>query len=108
MTIDVVSAIGAITRELSTREHGGRNAYVVRASRTFQTDAADVWDAITNPERLPRWFMPVSGDLRLGGRYQIQGNAGGEITECDPPRRLALTWVWGEDTSWVYVQLSEP
>jgi hypothetical protein len=50
----------------------------------------DVWDAITSAERIPRRFLPVSGDLRLG-RYQLQGNAGGEITGCNPPRHLRLS-----------------
>src|SRR4051812_35258627 len=33
---------------------------------------------------------------RLGGRYQFEGNAGGEILECDRPRRLRVSWVYGE------------
>lgn len=42
--------------------------------------------------RLPRWFYPVSGDLRLGGSFQLEGNAGGEIRECDRPSRLNVTF----------------
>lgn len=41
-----------------------------------------MWDACTDPERIPRWFLPISGDLRLNGRYQLEGNAGGAITEA--------------------------
>jgi hypothetical protein len=26
----------------------------------------------------------------------VQGNAGGEIIACEPPRRLRLTWIFGE------------
>src|SRR5882724_8555264 len=29
------------------------------------------WDAMTNAERIPRWFLPISADLRLSGRYQL-------------------------------------
>ena len=64
-------------------------------------------DALTNPERIPRWFLPVSGDLRLGGRYQLEGNAGGEITACDPPHHLALTWEFGGEVTSVDVRLAE-
>jgi len=106
MTQDIGGLIGAVTREVKGREHNGRPARVVVASRTYDTTMADVWDAITSAERIPRWFLPVSGDLRLGGRYQLQGNAGGEITGCDPPRHLALTWEFGGETSWVKVDLS--
>jgi len=66
----------------------------------------DVWDAITSPDRLARWFLPVTGDLRPGGRYQLQGKAGGEIRACEPPRLLAVTWVFGEgEPSGVRVRL---
>lgn len=51
---------------MSTRQHDGREAKVVVLHQTFDTDIDDVWDACTNAERIPRWFLPVSGDLRLG------------------------------------------
>src|SRR5262245_30304673 len=107
MKIDVASQIGAVTREVSSRQYNGRAARVVVASRSYNTNMEDVWDAITSAERIQRWFLPVSGDLRLGGRYQLEGNAGGEITRCEPPRHLALTWEYGGQVSWVNVQLVE-
>jgi len=64
-----------------------------------------LWDAATNSERLPRWFLPVSGDLRPGGRYQLEGNAGGTIERCEPPSFLALTWEFGEAVSWVELRV---
>jgi hypothetical protein len=54
-----------------------------------------VWDAITDPERISRWFMPVTGDFQLGGKYQLEGNAGGEILRCEPPRLLKVSWIFG-------------
>src|SRR5712691_6844727 len=68
--------------------------------------AEDVWDACTNPERIPRWFLPVSGELRLGGRYQLEGNAGGTVETCDPPRGFTATWEFGGEVSWIELQLS--
>ncbi|MBN1238005.1 MAG: SRPBCC family protein [Gammaproteobacteria bacterium] len=107
MTIDVGRVIGAVTREVTSREHEGAPARVVAASRAYDTNREDLWDALTNPERIPRWFLPVSGDLRLGGSYQLKGNASGEITGCEPPRHLALTWGMHGQVSWVTVDLSE-
>lgn len=107
MTIDVTRQIGAITRELTTRDYEGRPARVLVALRTYDTTIEDLWDALTNPERLPRWFAPVSGDFRVGGRYEIEGNASGEITACDPPEHLALTWGMHGQVSWVNFDLSE-
>jgi hypothetical protein len=35
----------------------------------------------------------------VGGRYQLEGNAGGEILTCERPHRLRVTWVYGEVAS---------
>jgi uncharacterized protein YndB with AHSA1/START domain len=107
MKIDIARHIGAVTREVQAREHEGRPARVVLATRIYDSPVDDVWDAVTNPERIPRWFLPVSGDLRPGGRFQLQGNAGGEITLCEPPRNLGVTWEFGGGVSWVNVRLAE-
>ena len=105
MKIDIARLVGAVSRGMATRDHRGKPARVVVASRDYDTTVEDLWDALTNPERIPRWFLPVSGDLRLGGRYQLEGNASGEITKCEPPRHLDVTWEFGGDTSWVEVEL---
>jgi uncharacterized protein YndB with AHSA1/START domain len=106
MAINVPRLIGAVTREISTRERDGGPARVLVATRTYDTSVEDLWDALTNPERIPRWFLPVSGELRLGGRYQLEGNASGEIVQCEPPHRLGLTWEMHGHLSWVNVQLT--
>lgn len=105
LQFDIARHLGAVSRTVGTRERDGRPARVVAAARSYDAAPDEVWDAITSAERIPRWFLPVSGDLRLGGRYQLQGNAGGEITRCEPPRHLAITWEYGGDVSWVDVRL---
>src|ERR1700761_616940 len=60
--------------------------------RHYAADVADVWQACTAPERLARWLTPVSGELRPGGRYQLAGNAGGQVLRCEPPRLLVVSW----------------
>jgi uncharacterized protein YndB with AHSA1/START domain len=99
--------IGAVRRELTSLDHRGRPARALTAEQTYAAPAEDVWDALTRPERLTRWFTPVEGDLREGGRYQLTGNAGGTIERCEPPRSLAVTWEYGEGISWVEVDLRE-
>ena len=105
MEFDIPRHIGAVTRTLETRLHEGRPARVVVATRTYDTTVDDLWDAVTNKERIPRWFLPISGDLRLGGRYQLQGNAGGTITRCEPPRIMGMTWEFGGEVTWLEVTL---
>ena len=106
MKIDIAHHIGAVSRTVESRTHDGQPAHAVIASREYDTTVDDLWDALTSKERIPRWFLPVSGDLRLGGRYQLQGNAGGTITRCEPPRHLAVTWEFGGQVSWVDVRLA--
>jgi uncharacterized protein YndB with AHSA1/START domain len=106
MMTDVSRVVGAVTREISTVEKEGRPARVLVAERNYDTSIDDLWDALTNAERIPRWFLPVSGDLRAGGHYQLQGNASGQITRCEPPHHLELTWEMQGMVSWVVVQLS--
>jgi uncharacterized protein YndB with AHSA1/START domain len=105
--LDVLRYIGAVTREVTSRDHNGRPARVVAATCAYDTTIGDLWDAITNAERIPRWFLPISGELRLGGRYQLQGNAGGQIISCEPPRSLTVTWEFGGQVSWVHIGLTE-
>ena len=107
MTDDIARLIGAVTREVRNEQYDGKAAKVVVASRVYDTGIADLWDALTNAERLPRWFAPVSGEFKLGGKYQITGNASGTITRCERPRELALTWEFGGGVSWVEVSLRE-
>jgi uncharacterized protein YndB with AHSA1/START domain len=107
MKIDVAQVIGAVTRTVERQDRDGRPARVVIATRSYDAEVAEVWDAMTNAERIPRWFLPITGDLRLGGRYQLHGNAGGEITGCEPPHLLAVTWEFGGEVSWLTVRLSQ-
>ena len=103
--MDYSRALGAEFREVQDREHEGKPARVIAASRIYATNQDDLWDALTNAERIPRWFLPVTGDLRLGGRYQLEGNAGGTITRCDPPEALDATWEYAGNMSWVTLRL---
>lgn len=107
MTDDIARLIGAVTREVKDDMRNGKATKVVVALRHYDTGIDDLWDAITNPERLPRWFSRVSGEFALGGKYHIEGNASGTITRCEPPRELALTWEFAGGVSWVEVTLQE-
>jgi uncharacterized protein YndB with AHSA1/START domain len=106
VTFDLAAHLGAMTREVHNLQKDGQPAKAVVASRVYDTTPADLWDALTRPERIRRWFAPVSGDLRLGGRYQVEGNAGGTVLECEPNRKIALTWEFGGIPTWVTVTLS--
>lgn len=106
MPFDFNTHLSAVTRSVTALERDGKPVRAVTLERAYETTLDDLWDAVTNPERLPRWFLPVSGELRLGGHYQFEGNAGGTITHCERPTFVAATWEFGGGMSWVEVRLS--
>src|SRR5215472_18538477 len=107
--IDVTQQINAVQRQVGTRVLEAGEARTVIISQSYDAAIEDVWDACTNPERIPRWFLPITGELKAGGRYQLQGNAGGTIERCDPPTSFAATWEFGGQVSWIEVRLvAEP
>ncbi len=109
--IDIVREIEAVQREVGEGRVPAGVGRSLRLQRDYDAPIEDVWDAVTNPERISRWFLPISGDYRLGGRYQLEGNAGGEILACERPHRFKVTWAYGEvagdaDVSELEVRLS--
>ena len=104
--IDVVHQINSVQRRVGTRVIAAGEARTVAITQRYDTTVDDLWDACTNPERLPRWFLPVTGELRLGGRYQLEGNAGGVVEACDPPHGFDATWEFGGEVSWIEVRIS--
>ena len=70
---------------------------------TIATSAADLWRSLTDADHLRRWFLPVSGELRVGGAFEAEGNASGVVVRCDPDQRLTVTW--GDESSLVDVRL---
>jgi uncharacterized protein YndB with AHSA1/START domain len=104
--IAVEHQISAVRRQVGSRTLDAGQARVVTVTQTYDADVDDVWDACTNAERIPRWFLPISGDLRAGGRYQLEGNASGTIDSCDPPHGFTATWEFGGEVSWIEVRLS--
>ena len=107
MDFDYRKHLNAVERSVSSPEREGKPAHAVTLSRSYPTTVEDLWDAVTNPDRIPRWFLPVSGDLEPDGRYRLEGNAGGRITECEPLSHFALTWEFGDDVSWVKINVSQ-
>ena len=80
-------------RTLSTvrPEAGGA---VVHVEDVYDTSVADLWSAISEPDRLARWLAVVSGDLRVGGtlrmRFTSSWEGTGEVLVCDAPHHLVV------------------
>jgi uncharacterized protein YndB with AHSA1/START domain len=97
--IDILEHINAVQREVSRTGE----TVTVRMRRSYQAEPEELWDALTDPERMRRWFWPVTGDFKVGGTFQLEHNAGGEILECEPPKRFKVTF--GGPTSLLELRL---
>ena len=68
----------------------------LRIEQTWETDAADLWDAVTDPERLARWFAPIVGTPAVGGEFGIHFDDGDvpgmTLLSCDPGRGFTFVW----------------
>lgn len=93
---DLIAEFDNCIRRVADGHLDENRAHVIELRRRLRATITEVWDACTDPERIRRWFLPVSGDLRAGGHFQFEGNAGGTIVACQPPRRLEVTWELGE------------
>jgi uncharacterized protein YndB with AHSA1/START domain len=96
MTDDTASTAGVTDRAVGHRRIAAGEARTALLRRRYEAPIEDVWDACTVPDRLDRWFLKVTGDLRIGGSFSLEGNASGEILRCEPPRLLAVTWAYGD------------
>ena len=79
-------------------------------TREFDAPIALVFDVLTRPEHMSRWFAPrgcemkeCSIDLRVGGNYHqvfvtddgTECSFRGTYLEIEPPTRTVETWVFG-------------
>lgn len=105
MNVNIARHLGAVARQTGQRSKDGKPARFITASRLFDTTPDDVWDAITNPERIQRWFLPVNIDLEKGRTFVFEGAAKGSIDACETRSHLSFTWELAGDIGWVDVKL---
>jgi uncharacterized protein YndB with AHSA1/START domain len=75
----------------------------------FPASPAEVWEAITDPERLEEWFAnDVELDARPGGEGIFRWDDGEErratVREAEPEERLVLDW---DDEGEIVLELQE-
>ena len=87
--------MSGMTSVLGRIERVGDDVAVV-FDRHYATSPDDLWQACADPERLARWFAPVTGDLRTGGGFTIHFDDDDtpqcRVVTCEPPTRLVWEW----------------
>lgn len=90
----MIDVLGSMRRLDDT--HGA-----VRVEDVYDTDIADLWSAVTEPDRLARWIAVVDGDFRVGGtiyaRFTSTAEGPGRIDVCEAPHHLLVTMHDGTD-----------
>ena len=104
--LDINEHLNATSRAVTAGEREGVPTAAVRVARPYPVTADDLWPILTTADHIRRWFAPISGELKLGGRYQLLDNAGGLVTACDPPSHFAVTWEFGGGMSWLELALA--
>lgn len=79
------------------RRNGQRGS--VRFQRRLRTDLPDAWSVVTEPERIARWFAPVTVEGQEWITYWDDGReyAKGEILRCEPERLIEVSWRASDD-----------
>ena len=81
--------------QLGTISTAADGRYEFQITRRFPQPIDEVWDAITDPERIARWIAPTTYEPKAGSPLVIDfgdGNtSSGEVTTFDPPHVFEYT-----------------
>lgn len=74
------------------------NGYSITFERIYNHSIDKVWDAITNPDKMTKWFTDVEWDFKAGGKITFtfqdkeKTKTYGRIVTVEPPRLLEYEW----------------
>lgn len=75
----------------------------LRFEASYPHPPEKVWRALTDSNAIAQWLMPNNFEAKLGHKFMFtskphpgwDGKTYCEVTELDPPRRLAYSWKGG-------------
>lgn len=105
--MNIENFLQTTSRAVRNAKRDGMPVKILEVSRSFPGSKESLWEMLTVPEKLSRCFLPVTGDLREGGHFQFEGNAGGTILACEPHDRIETTWEMHGQESWVELTLKD-
>jgi uncharacterized protein YndB with AHSA1/START domain len=87
--------------------HASGGKVAVRMEDHIEAGIAEVWSALTDPQRLADWLGEFEGDLRLGGEYRTRYFASGwegtgRVEAFEPERHLLVLTKDADDPAAAY------
>jgi uncharacterized protein YndB with AHSA1/START domain len=96
--------------------------HTLEIERTFKAPPEKVFEAFTSEEVMRRWWHAgpdwetpeATVELQVGGKVRVvmrnphidtEYGGSGVYSEIDPPRRLAFTWIWDEETRGTLIEI---
>ena len=86
--IDIDHHINERRRQVGRRVHEAGEVRSVTITTVLPHRRRRPLGRVHEPGTNPPWFLPVSGDLRVGGHFQLEGNAGGNDRAVRSAARL--------------------
>ena len=76
------------------------NPFIIE--RTYQSSPAEVWEALTNPEKMKEWYFDIPGfKPEVGHKFEFFGGTEEKqykhvcvVTEAIPRKKLSHTWTY--------------
>lgn len=108
MPASPVDSMDAVLRSLVITDEASTDSAValtLEIRSSLPAPASDLWPLLTTQEGFLRWYGPVTGELREGGRFCAPGGVSGTVTSVSAPHRLELTWEYGEQSDALSIRL---
>ena len=99
--MDIDEETDATERKVEVGTESDPEVRILTLSRLFDAPTDIVWSACTAGDQLNQWFLPISGELHEGGRYEIADYTSGLIQKCRRKEFVSATWESGPDMSWL-------
>ncbi len=90
--VDASDQLDAVERTLIATPDGPMISATSWLSQFYPTTVEDLRDACTTPRSAGALVRAGGGDLRAGGRFEVEDNASGTIETCTAPTGFVATW----------------
>ena len=82
---------------------GDDSAQTVTLQRQYRASVAELWNALTTPDRIARWYGTIIGPVprAVGDEFRVDIGGGmirrAVLERCEAPNALVYTWWSGDD-----------